>query len=157
MTAAALRLQIPAMESFEAARRYARIADELGYDSINLSHIASRDSFGAATALAMVTERVSLGVAVAPVYHRSPASMAQRAATVDDVSGGRFRLGLGVGHRATMGGWHGPETARPTAEMREYVAIVRAILAGEPPPSGRRWTSTFAFVGLEPRANLPIY
>jgi alkanesulfonate monooxygenase SsuD/methylene tetrahydromethanopterin reductase-like flavin-dependent oxidoreductase (luciferase family) len=152
-----LSCQIPAMESFEAAVRYGRLADELGYESINFSHIASRDSFTAAAALAVLTERVSLGIAVAPIYHRSPASMAQTAATVDDISHGRFRLGLGVGHRVTMGGWHGQEIGKPTVEMREYVAIVRAILAGEPPPAGQRWTSNFAFMGFEPRADIPIY
>lgn len=47
-----------------------------------------------------------------------------------------------------MGGWHGQEIGKPTAEMREYVALVRAILAGEPPPAGRRWQSTFAFMGF---------
>ena len=145
------------MESFEAAIRYARMADELGYDSINCGHIASRDSFTVLAALAMVTERVALGTAVAPIYHRSPASMAQTAATIDDISGGRFRLGLGVGHRVTMGGWHGQEIGKPTVEMREYVAIVRAILAGEQPPTGQRWTSNFAFMGFEPRADIPIY
>jgi alkanesulfonate monooxygenase SsuD/methylene tetrahydromethanopterin reductase-like flavin-dependent oxidoreductase (luciferase family) len=145
------------MESFDAAVRYARLADGLGYDSLNCSHIASRDSFAVLAALAMVTDRVALGTAVAPLYHRSPASMAQVAATVDDISGGRFRLGVGVGHRVTMGGWHGQEIGKPTTEMREYVAIVRAILAGVPPPSGERWTSTFAFMGFEPRADIPIY
>jgi alkanesulfonate monooxygenase SsuD/methylene tetrahydromethanopterin reductase-like flavin-dependent oxidoreductase (luciferase family) len=153
----ALSLQIPAMESFDAALRYARLADELGYESINFSHIATRDSFTTAAALAMATERVSLGIAVAPIYHRSPASMAQTAATVDEISGGRFRLGLGVGHRVTMGGWHGQEIGKPTVEMREYMAIVRAILAGEAPPAGQRWTSTFAFMGFEPRADIAIY
>ena len=148
---------IPALEPFDAAIRHARLADELGYDSINFSHIASRDSFTMAAALAVHTERVALGTAVAPIYHRSPASMAQTAATIDDISGGRFRLGLGVGHRVTMGGWHGQEIGKPTVEMREYVAIVRAILAGEPPPEGQRWTSNFAFMGLEPRAGIPIY
>ena len=149
--------QVPAMAPFDAAVRYGHLADELGYESINLSHIASRDSFTTAAALAMVTERVTLGIAVAPIYHRSPASMAQTAATVDDIARGRFRLGLGVGHRATMGGWHGQEIGKPTAEMREYMAIVRAILAGEPPPAGRRWTSNFAFMGFQPRAGIPIY
>ena len=147
----------PATEPFDAAVRYARLADELGYESINCPHIAARDSFTLLSALAMVTERVLLGTAVAPIYHRSPASMAQTAATVDEISGGRFRLGLGVGHRVTMGGWHGQEIGKATVEMREYMAIVRAILAGEPPPGGTRWSSNFAFMGFEPRADIPIY
>ena len=148
---------IPALEPFPQAVRHARLVDELGYDSIMFSHIASRDSFTMAAALAMHTQRVALVAAVAPIYHRSPASMAQTAATVDDVSGGRFRLGLGVGHRSTMGGWHGQQIGKPTAEMREYITIVRAILAGEPPPPGQRWTSTFAFMGFTPRPDIAIY
>ena len=153
----ALSCLIPPRESFAAASGYAELAEELGYDSVNCTHIAARDSFTVLAALAMRTERISLGTAVAPIYHRSPASMAQTAATLDELSAGRFRLGLGVGHRVTMGGWHGQEIGPPVAEMREYLAIVRAILAGEPPPDGRRWRSTFAFIGLTPRADLPIY
>jgi alkanesulfonate monooxygenase SsuD/methylene tetrahydromethanopterin reductase-like flavin-dependent oxidoreductase (luciferase family) len=148
---------IPAFEPFEHAVRRARLADELGYDSIHFSHIASRDSFTMAAALAVHTGRVALATAVAPIYHRSPASMAQTAATVDDISGGRFRLGLGTGHRSTMGGWHGQQIGKPSTEMHEYVAIVRAILAGEAPPAGNRWTSTFGFMGFTPRADIPIY
>ena len=134
----------------------ARLADELGYDTVTCSHIAARDSFTSLAALAMVTERVHLGTAVAPIYHRSPASMAQTAATVDDVSGGRFRLGLGVGHRVTMGGWHGQEIGKPVPEMREYVTLVRALLAGAEPPPGERWNSTFRFTAFEPRPDIPI-
>lgn len=148
---------IPPFEPFSAAAGHARLADELGYDAIMLSHIAARDSFTLAGALAQHTERIGLATAVAPLYHRSPASMAQSAATADDVSGGRFRLGLGVGHRVTMAGWHGQEIGSPTAEMREYIAIVRAILAGDTPPPGQRWSSTFAFMGLAPRPDIPIY
>ena len=152
-----LSCAIPAFEPFDDAVGHARLADELGYDSIMLSHIAARDSFTMAAALAMRTERVAIGTAVAPLYHRSPASMAQTAATVDDISGGRFRLGLGVGHRITMGGWHGQEIGKPTAEMREYIGIVRAILAGDVPPTGQRWTSSFSFMGFTPRPDIPIY
>ena len=152
-----LSCQIPAMESFRAAVGYAELAEQLGYESINCSHIAARDSFSVLAALAMRTERVSLGTAVAPIYHRSPASMAQTAATIDELSSGRFRLGLGTGHRVTMGGWHGQEIGSPVPEMREYLAIVRAILAGEAPPEGQRWRSTFAFTGFTPRAEIPVY
>ena len=153
----ALSCIIPPRESFAAAAGHAELAEALGYDSINCTHIAARDSFTLLAGLAMRTERIALGTAVAPIYHRSPASMAQTAATVDDLSGGRFRLGLGTGHRVTMGGWHGQEIGHPLAEMREYLAIVRAVLGGEPPPDGRRWRSTFAFNGFTPRAGLPIY
>ena len=74
---------------------------------------------------------------VVPIYTRTPATMAQTAATIDELSGGRLTLGLGVSHRPVVEGWHGQTIDRPVAEMREYVAIVRAILRGEDPPGGR--------------------
>ena len=148
---------IPTTGDIAAVREHARTADQLGYDSVNCSHIAARDSFTTLAGLAHLAPSVTLATAVAPIYHRSPASMAQTAATIDDLSGGRFRLGLGTGHRATMGGWHGQDIGAPVAEMREYVALVRALLAGEEPPAGRRWNSSFAFNGFKARADLPIY
>jgi len=144
-------------DSFTSTVEHAQLAEQLGYHSIMCTHIAARDSFTTLGALAQHTERIRLTTNVAPIYHRSPASMAQTAATVDDVSGGRFVLGLGTGHRITMGGWHGQEIGKPVAEMREYVAVVRAILAGEPPPEGERWRSNFGFVGFTPRPDIPIY
>jgi alkanesulfonate monooxygenase SsuD/methylene tetrahydromethanopterin reductase-like flavin-dependent oxidoreductase (luciferase family) len=148
---------LPTTGDFATVVRHARLADELGYESVYCSHISARDSFTTLAALAGVAPRVRLGTAVAPIYHRSPASMAQTAATVDDLSGGRFRLGLGTGHRVTMGAWHGQEIGDPLAEMREYVTVVRALLAGRPATDGVRWRSTFAFAGFEPRPGLPIH
>ena len=69
--------------------------------------------------------------------------MAQTAATIDELSGGRLTLGLGVSHRPVVEGWHGQTIDRPVAEMREYVAIVRAILRGEDPPAGEKWRPAF--------------
>ena len=153
---------IPTTGDIGTVREQAALADRLGYDSINCSHIAARDSFTTLAGLAHLAPSVTLATSVAPIYHRSPASMAQTAATIDDLSGGRFRLCLGTGHRATMGGWHGQDIGNPVAEMREYVALVRALLAGtglagRERPAGRRWNSTFAFNGFTPRADIPIY
>jgi len=148
---------IPTTGDIATVREHAAIADQLGYDSINCSHIAARDSFTTLAGLAHLAPSVTLATAVAPIYHRSPASMAQTAATIDDLSGGRFRLGLGTGHRATMGGWHGQDIGNPVAEMREYVALVRALLAGGEPPAGLRWNSSFAFNGFKARADIPVY
>jgi alkanesulfonate monooxygenase SsuD/methylene tetrahydromethanopterin reductase-like flavin-dependent oxidoreductase (luciferase family) len=147
----------PTSGDIAAVREHAAMADQLGYDSINCSHIAARDSFTTLAGLAYLAPSVTLATAVAPIYHRSPASMAQTAATIHDLSGGRFRLGLGTGHRATMGGWHGQDIGNPVAEMREYVALVRALLAGGEPPAGLRWNSSFAFNGFKARADIPVY
>ena len=92
-----------------------------------------------------------------PIYTRTPATMAMTAATLHEQSGGRLRLGLGVSHRAVVEGWHGQTIDKPVAEMREYVAIVRAILAGEPPPAGEKWQTSFALSGIGPYPDLPIY
>jgi len=148
---------LPTTGSWAQVREHAALADRLGYSAINCSHISARDSFTVLAGPADVAPRADLGVTVAPIYHRSPASMAQTAATVDDTTGGRFRLGLGVGHRVTMANWHGQEIGSPLAEMREYVGVVRALLAGESATGGERWRSTFAFGGFTPRPALPIH
>src|SRR6202012_188259 len=91
---------IPTTGDIARLREHAELADQLGYDSVNCSHIAARDSFTPLAGLACLAPSVTLATAVAPIYHRSPASMAQTAATVDDLSGGRFRLRLGARSRA---------------------------------------------------------
>src|SRR5205807_4352973 len=79
------------------------------------------------------------------------------AATIDELSGGRLSLGLGVAHRPVVEGWHGQTIDKPVREMREYASIVRAILRGEDPPAGEKWRTGFRLIGLEPRPALPIY
>lgn len=53
--------------------------------------------------------------------------------------------------------WHGQRIDHPAAEMREYAAIIRAILRGEDPPSGEKWQTSFHLAGLDPRPSLPLY
>jgi probable F420-dependent oxidoreductase len=134
-----------------------RLAESLGYESVFTTHIAGHESLTVLTAYAQATERIRVGTGVVPIYTRTPATMAQTAATIDELSGGRLILGLGVSHRPVVEFWHGQTIDRPAAEMREYVGIVRAILRGEDPPAGEKWRTVFHLAGLAPRPELPIY
>jgi F420-dependent oxidoreductase-like protein len=148
---------IGAGRSLDSALGRVARAEELGYESVYVTHIAARDSITLLTAYAGRTERVRLGTGVIPIYARTPANMAQSFATLDDVAGGRAVAGLGVSHKPVVEHWFGQSIDKPLAEMREYVAIVRAILRGENPPPGEKWRTAFHLSGLEPRPDLPIY
>ena len=123
-----------------------------------MTHIAGRDSITLLTAYAARTERVKLGTGVIPIYARTPANMAQSFATLDEFSGGSAIAGLGVSHRPVVEHWYGQSIDKPLGEMREYVGIVRAILRGEDPPPGEKWSTAFHLTGWEaPRPDMPIY
>jgi alkanesulfonate monooxygenase SsuD/methylene tetrahydromethanopterin reductase-like flavin-dependent oxidoreductase (luciferase family) len=143
--------------SLDQAIERVRLAESLGYHSAFVTHIAGRESLTVVTAYALATERIRVGTGVVPIYTRTPATMAQTAATIDELSDGRLTLGLGVSHRPVVEGWHGQTIDRPVAEMREYVAIVRAILGGEDPPAGEKWQTGFRLGGLDPRPDVPIF
>jgi F420-dependent oxidoreductase-like protein len=134
-----------------------KLAESLGYESVYVTHIAARDPFIVLTSYAGATERIRLGTGVTPIYARTPVATAQAAATIDDYSGGRMVLGLGVSHRPVVEGWYSQQIDKPVREMREYVSTVRAIFRGEDPPPGEKWPTGFHFMGFEPRADLPIY
>jgi alkanesulfonate monooxygenase SsuD/methylene tetrahydromethanopterin reductase-like flavin-dependent oxidoreductase (luciferase family) len=153
--------------SLEQAIERVRHAEALGYEAVYVTHIAGRESLTVLTAYAMRTSRIRLGTGVVPIYTRTPATMAQTAVTIDELTTltqrdergarGRLNLGLGVSHRPVVEGWHGQTIDKPVAEMREYVAIVRAIARGEEPPAGSKWRTGFRLVGLDPRPDLRIY
>jgi F420-dependent oxidoreductase-like protein len=107
----------------------AQEADRLGYSSAWAAEAYGSD---AATVLAWVaaqTERIDVGSAVFQIPARTPAMTAMTAATLDALSGGRFRLGLGVSGPQVSEGWHGVRFDKPLARTREYVEIVRMALA----------------------------
>ena len=141
----------------EPALDRVRLAESLGYESVYVTHIAGRDSLTVLTRYATVTERIRLGTGVLPIFSRTPASTAQTAATIDEISGERMVLGLGVSHRVTVENWFDAEITKPVTQMREYARVVRAILRGEEPPAGEFFNSRFAFMGYPPRPELPIY
>jgi alkanesulfonate monooxygenase SsuD/methylene tetrahydromethanopterin reductase-like flavin-dependent oxidoreductase (luciferase family) len=143
--------------SLDQALERVRRADELGYDSVYVTHIAGRDSLTVLMAYAASTERIRLGTGVLPMYSRTPVATAQQAATIDEFSGGRMVLGVGVSHQVTVENWYGSKIEQPVAEMREYVGALRAMFERRDCPPGNRFPTQFRFMGLEPRADLPIY
>jgi F420-dependent oxidoreductase-like protein len=144
-------------KSLDQAVERVKRAEALGYDSTYVTHIAGRDSLAVLMAYAAATERIKLGTGVLPIYSRTPVATAQTAATIDEFSGGRMVLGLGVSHQVTVENWFGAKLDRPLRAMREYVGIVRACFRGEDPPQGEIFECRFRFMGYEPRADLPIY
>lgn len=106
----------------------ARHAETLGYESVWVTHGLGRDSFLVLAAYGAVTTRLGLGNGVVPIYPRHPVAMAQAALTLSEMTAGRFRLGLGVSHRATMESMLGLTLRAPLGTMREYVLVLRGAL-----------------------------
>jgi alkanesulfonate monooxygenase SsuD/methylene tetrahydromethanopterin reductase-like flavin-dependent oxidoreductase (luciferase family) len=144
-------------KSLETALQRVELAERLGYESAYVTHIAARDSVTTLMAYAARSERLLLGTGVTPIYSRTPVATAQSFGTLDEYSGGRAIIGLGVSHRPAVEAWYGQEIEQPLREMREYVGIVRAILRNEDPPQGETFHSHFHFMGFEPRPDIPIY
>ena len=115
----------------EDQARLAQEAERLGYHSVWTAEAYGSD---AATVLAWVaaqTTTIRLGSAVFQIPARSPAMTAMTAATIDQLCGGRFLLGLGTSGPQVAEGWHGQRFGRQLLRTREYVEVVRRALAGE--------------------------
>jgi alkanesulfonate monooxygenase SsuD/methylene tetrahydromethanopterin reductase-like flavin-dependent oxidoreductase (luciferase family) len=126
-----LFLPVAAQPSVETLVDYARLAEDLGYDRAWLPETWGRDAVTTLTTVAERTDDIGIGTSVVNVYSRSPALLGQTATTLQEVSDGRFRLGLGPSGPVLVEGWHGMEYDRPLRRTREYVEVVRQVLTGE--------------------------
>ncbi len=108
-------------------------AERLGFDSIWSAEAYGSDAVSWLAWVASRTERLGFGTAIMQIPARTPASTAMTAITLDHLSGGRFRLGLGMSGPQVVEGWHGVPYGKPLARTREYVEIVRAILRRDTP------------------------
>ncbi|WBC17950.1 LLM class F420-dependent oxidoreductase [Micromonospora sp. WMMA1998] len=144
----------------------AQEADRLGYSVVWAAEAYGSDSPSMLAWMAGQTERIDVGAAVMQIPARTPAMTAMTAATIDALSGGRFRLGLGVSGPQVSEGWHGVRFAKPLARTREYVDIVKLAVArkevaygGEhytlPLPDGPGKALRLGF--HPPREHIPIY
>ncbi len=110
-----------------------RRVESLGYHSVWTAEAYGTDAFSPLAYLAAVTRRIKLGTAVVQIAARTPAATAMQAMTIDALAGGdRVILGLGVSGPQIVEGWYGQPWGVPNQRLREYVAIVRKVLARQP-------------------------
>lgn len=109
-----------------------RRADELGVDVVWVAEAYGADAVSILSFIAARTERIDIGAGVLQIPGRTPAATAMAAVSLDSLSGGRFRLGLGVSGPQVSEGWHGVRFRRPLARTREYVDVVRTALDRRP-------------------------
>src|SRR3954451_9744880 len=104
-------------------------AEQLGFDSIWTAEAYGSDVLTPLAWWGSQTQQLKLGTAIMQMSARTPAAAAMAAMTMDHLSGGRFILGLGVSGPQVVEGWYGQSFAKPLARTREYVQIVRDIVA----------------------------
>ena len=107
----------------------AQTAEDLGYDSIWAAEAYGSDAASVLAWLAAGTTRIKLGAGIFQIPARSAAMTAMTAATIDQLSGGRFVLGLGTSGPQVSEGWHGVRFPRQVERTRDYIAVVRMALA----------------------------
>lgn len=119
----------------------AQEADRLGYSVCWAAEAYGSDGPTVLSWVAAQTERIDVGSAIFQIPARTPAMTAMTAATLDSLSGGRFRLGLGVSGPQVSEGWYGVKFDKPLARTREYVEIVRKAMSRERLTyQGEHWT-----------------
>ncbi|MFC9968329.1 LLM class F420-dependent oxidoreductase [Nocardia ignorata] len=146
-------------------------AEEAGFDAVFAAESWGSDAFTPLAWWGSATQRVRLGTSVAQLSARTPAAAAMHALTLDHLSGGRAILGLGVSGPQVVEGWYGQPFAQPLRRTREYVDIVRKVLAREAPVTSDSQAYGLPYTGpgatglgkpLKPivhplRADLPIW
>ena len=138
----------------------AQLADELGYDSFWLPEAWGYEIFTLLTEIALKTKRIKLGTGIVNVFSRSPGLLAMSAATLDEISEGRFILGIGTSGKRVIEGFHGRPFDKPLTQLRDVIRVVRALLAGERlSGSGAELNKYMPFMlAMKPaRPRIPIY
>lgn len=147
-----------------------REAEQIGYDSVWTAEAWGSDAISPLAWIGAHTSKIRLGTAIMQCPGRTPAMTAMTAMTMDQLSGGRFILGLGTSGPQVVEGWHGQPFSKPLSWLKEYVSIVRAIHAREAPlqHKGERYRIPYDGPGatgqgkplksiIHGRADIPIY
>lgn len=147
-----------------------REAESLGYHSVWTAEAWGSDAVSPLAWIGAQTRTIKLGTAIMQLPARTPAMTAMTAMTLDGLSGGRFLLGLGTSGPQVVEGWHGQPWGKPLTWMREYITIVRQVIARAAPLhfEGERYQIPYRGPGatglgkplqsiLHGRPDIPIY
>jgi F420-dependent oxidoreductase-like protein len=144
-------------------------AERLGFDSVWTAEAYGSDAVSPLAWWGAQTSRIKLGTNLIQLSARTPTATAMAAMTLDHLSGGRFVLGLGVSGPQVVEGWYGQPFPKPLARTREYVSIIRQVLAREAPvtfagehyplpyPGGTGLGKPLKSITHPLRADIPIY
>ncbi|MDD9934835.1 MAG: LLM class flavin-dependent oxidoreductase [Myxococcales bacterium] len=110
----------------------ARVADEVGVDSMWVAEAWGRDAFSLLTLIADRTKRIKLGTSIVNIYSRTPAALAQHFATLDELSEGRVIIGLGTSGHRVIEHFHGVPYQPAYTRLKETVELLRLFFAHEP-------------------------
>src|SRR5215207_9905398 len=117
----------------DEALEIVQTAERAGYDSVWVAESYGSDAVSVLAWLAPQTETIKLGAAIMQVPARPPAAAAMAGATIDALSGGRFMFGFGPSGPQVSEGWYGVPYPKPWGRTREYIEIVREIIARQGP------------------------
>ncbi len=147
-----------------------RAAESMGYESIWTAEAYGSDAVSPAAWILAQTDRIKVGTAIMQMPARSPACTAMTAMTLNQMSVGRFMLGLGASGPQVAEGWHGVAYGRPITRLKEYIGIVRQIMAREAPLEHEGFHYSLPYSGddgtglgkplksiLAPDTEIPIY
>src|SRR5215471_15555019 len=137
--------------------RTAVLADELGYEIFSVPEGWGLDSAPVLTEIALRTTRIYLASGVLSVWGRTPATLAMTAATLHQVCGGRYVLGLGTSTKALAEGFHDTAFDHPAAKLRDVVTKVRSLLAGQPAQLSHVPAARPLRLGQPPAPEIPIW
>ncbi len=115
----------------QATVRAAKVADDLGFDSIWIPEAWAYEQFQLLTEIALSTSRIGLATGIANVFSRTAGLLAMSTATLDEISGGRAILGLGTSGKVVVESFHGAKYEKPLTRLKETITICQALWRGE--------------------------
>lgn len=126
-----MRIGVTIEPRLPGAADFAQRAEQLGVASLWVPEVWGYDALTGLAYLAACTETIGLGTFVVQLGSRSPAMLATSALSIQQLSGGRFVLGVGASGPQVMEGWHGVRFSKPVRTTRETIDIVRMVARGE--------------------------